>query len=101
MKEKKKLPKILEPDKEQQLLDWTHQNRNFRDYVALLMILRTGLRTNELRELLVSDIISDGAIINTLQVRVRIARCEARSNLKARELPIQNDLREQLLAFLE
>ena len=56
MKKKRKLPKNLSLDEEQQLLDWTRQNRNFRDYIVILIILRTGLRTKELRELLVSDV---------------------------------------------
>jgi len=83
---KSKLPKILEIDEEQQLLNWTRQNRSFRDYVVILTILRTGLRTNELRELLISDISVDGKIL---------------AHLKGRKIPIPNDLQEQLLAFLE
>jgi len=86
MKKKRKLPKNLSLDEEQQLLDWTRQNRSFRDYVVILTILRTGLRTNELRELLVSDISADGKIL---------------THLKERKIPIPNDMREQLLAFLE
>ena len=86
MKGKRKLPKILEIDEEQQLLNWTRQNRTFRDYVVILSILRTGLRTNELRELLISDVSIDGKIL---------------THLKERKIPIPNDLREQLLAFLE
>ena len=86
MKGKRKLPKILEIDEEQQLLDWTRQNRNCRDYVVILTILRTGLRTNELRELLISDVSTDGKIL---------------THLKERKISIPNDLREQLLAFLE
>ena len=86
MKKKRKLPKNLSLDEEQQLLNWTRQNRSFRDYVVILTILRTGLRTNELRELLVSDVNTDGKIL---------------AHLKERKIPIPNDLREQLLAFLE
>ena len=86
MKKKRKLPKNLSLDEEQQLLDWTRQNRSFRDYVVILTILRTGLRTNELRELLVSDVSTNGKIL---------------THLKGRKTPIPNDLQEQLLAFLE
>ncbi|MFQ6040195.1 MAG: two-component regulator propeller domain-containing protein, partial [Candidatus Poribacteria bacterium] len=96
MKEKRKLPKILEFDEEQRLLDWTHQNRSFRDYVVILTILRTGLRADELRGLLISNISADGEILTHLKVRTEIAH-----DKKTREMPIPNDLREQFLAFLE
>ncbi|MFQ6040721.1 MAG: two-component regulator propeller domain-containing protein, partial [Candidatus Poribacteria bacterium] len=98
---KKKPPKILAIDEEQRLLDWTHHNRSFRDYVVILTILRTGLRTHELREILVSDISTDGKILTNLEVRAEIARCEERSNLKPRTFPIPNDLRKQLSIFLD
>ena len=83
---------MLEIDEEQRLLDWTHQNRNFRDYVVILTIARTGLRTNELRELRISDISAGGEIFTHLKVRTELARCEARSNLKTREIPSPNRL---------
>jgi len=96
MKEKRKLPKSPENDEEQRLLGWTYQNRNFRDYVIILTILRTGLRANELRELLVSDISTDGEIFTQFEVRAEIAH-----NHKPRSASISKELREQLRAFLE
>ncbi len=87
---------ILAIDEERRLLNWTHQNRSFRDYIILLTILRTGLDTTELRELLLSDISINEEMRATLEVQARIA-----SDRKPRTIPIPNDLREQLKAFLE
>ena len=49
-------PKILTIDEELRLLDWTHRNRNFRDFCVVLTILRTGLSVAELRELRVAHL---------------------------------------------
>ena len=96
MKKKRNDPKILTPDEEKKLLDWTHQNRSFCDYLAILTVLRTGLRATELRELLVSDIGADGKIVRDLGVRPELAH-----DRQPRTIPLPHDLREQLLAFLE
>lgn len=96
MKEKRKNPEILEIADEQRLLDWTHQNRSFRDYIVILTILRTGLNTNELRELRVSDISTTGEIVTHLEVRTDIAQ-----EYKPRSVPLPKDLREQFKSFLE
>ena len=78
---------MLTLDEERRLLDWTYQNRNFRDHLAILTILRTGLRTTELRELHVSDISADDEIRTHIQVRAAIAHDQKarfiRSNLIA------------------
>ena len=64
--------RTLTIDEELRLLDWTYRNRSFRDYLVILTILRTGLRTNELREVLVSDICADGEILPHLEVRAEV-----------------------------
>ena len=93
---KRNSPRMLTLDEERRLLDWTHQNRSFRDHLAILTTLRTGLRTTELRELHVSDISADDEIRTHIQVRSEIAYDQ-----KARFILLPEDLRVQLLAFLE
>ena len=39
-------PKTLSPNEELRLLDWAYTNRSFRDYVAILTILQTGLHNS-------------------------------------------------------
>ena len=62
-----------------------HQRFDFL-YPSIPAILRTGLRTNELRELLVSDISAYGEILTYLEVRAEISH-----DKKEREIPIPND----------
>lgn len=88
-------PKILTIDEELRLLDWTHRNRNFRDYFVILTMLRTGLRADELRELFVSDLRSDGETFTHLEVRAEISQ-----NKKLRAIAISQELHGQLKAFL-
>ena len=88
-------PKILTIDEELRLLDWTHRNRSFRDYLVILTILRTGLRTAELRELFVSDLRTNGEIFTHLEVRAGIAY-----NNKPRSITISKEFQGQLKAFL-
>ncbi|MBI1927273.1 tyrosine-type recombinase/integrase [Candidatus Poribacteria bacterium] len=96
MRKQRNSSKILTPNEEKRLLDWTHQNRSFRDYLAILTLLRTGLRATELRQLLVSDINAGGGIVGDLEVRPEIAH-----NQQPRAIPLSDDLREQLETFLE
>ena len=87
--------RTLTIDEELRLLDWTYRNRSFRDYLVILTILRTGLRTNELREVLVSDICADGEILPHLEVRAEIAH-----NHKPRSILILGELRAQVQQFV-
>lgn len=89
-------PKILTIDEELRLLDWTHRNLSFRDYLVILTILRTGLRTAELRELLVSDLNANCETFTRLEVRAEIAH-----NNKPRSIPISKEFQGQLKAFLK
>ena len=89
-------PKILTIDEELRLLDWTHRNRSFRDYLVILTILRTGLRAAELRELLVSDLKANAETFTQLVVRAEIAQ-----NNKPRSIAISNEFQGQLKAFLK
>ena len=89
-------PKILTIDEELRLLDWTHRNRRFGDYLVILTILRTGLRAAELRELLVSDLEANGETFTHLVVRAEIAH-----NNKPRSIPISKEFQGQLKAFLK
>ena len=86
---------ILTIDQEKRLLDWTHRNRSFRDYLIILTILRTGLRASELRELRVSDISVHGEILTDLRMCSEIS-----GDRNLRTIPLPNDLREQLVTFL-
>ena len=89
-------PKILTIDEELRLLDWTHRNRNFRDYFIILIILRTGLHAIELRELFVSDLRANGEAFTRIEVRAEIAH-----NNKPRSIAISNEIQGQLSAFLK
>ena len=89
-------PKILTIDEELRLLDWTHRNRNFRDYFIILIILRTGLHAIELRELFVSDLQANGETFTRIEVRAEIAH-----NNKPRSITISNEIQGQLSAFLK
>ena len=89
-------PKILTIDEELRLLDWTHRNRNFRDYFIILIILRTGLHAIELRELFVSDLRANDETFTRIEVRAEIAH-----NNKPRSIAISNEIQGQLSAFLK
>ena len=93
---KRPQPKTVQLHEEIRLLDWTYKNRSYRDYVAMLTILRTGLRNSELRGLIVADIAFEGEIFTQLEVRATIAK-----NNKPRLIPLHPELRAQLKAFLE
>lgn len=83
-------------DQQTRFLSWTRQNRSFRDYLVLLMFLRTGLRTTELRELCIRDISASGEILDHLSVRAAIG-----ADRQPRTIPLPNDFREQLATFLD
>jgi site-specific recombinase XerD len=89
-------PKTLRLHEEVRLLDWLYANRSYRDYVAVLTILRTGLRNRELRGLIVSDISFDGEIFTQLEVRSAIAKTK-----KPRLIPLHPELRAKLKTFLD
>lgn len=88
-------PKILTIDEELRLLDWTHRNRNFRDYFVVLTILRTGLRAAELRDLRISDLKPNVESFTHLQIRANIGH-----EYKQQSIPVSREFQEQFKAFL-
>lgn len=88
-------PKILTIDEELRLLDWTHRNRNFRDFCVVLTILRTGLSVAELRELRVADLKPSVETFTHLHIGAKIGR-----ENKPRSIPVSKEFQGQVKTFL-
>ena len=88
---RKKAYKILSPVEQKQLLNWLDKNRSCRDCLVILMMLRTGLSSTEVRELRLSDIRKESDIHSDVEIRAEIAH-----DRNHRFVPLGTDLRTRL-----
>lgn len=86
--------KTISEDEILQLLS-ASRDKDYRDFTMIFLTLSTGLRNSELIGLFIEDVAPYGEVSTILNLPCRVAK-----NKKKRQIPINADVREALIQFI-